>query len=105
MGASLLANAVGQAASMLTDTPSSRAGSLPQWNLRCVCADLQVNKTGLLRQMTDGRDGGCLLLSLRYTARPSAGTSGHFSYNQATQPAWLVVFDAPAGAQREEARR
>ncbi|MDH2080119.1 hypothetical protein, partial [Pseudomonas atacamensis] len=59
--------------------------------LRCSFADLKVNKTGRFAHLTDGRFGGCLLLSLRYTARPSAGTSGHFSYNQATQPAWLVV--------------
>jgi hypothetical protein len=66
-------------------------GAAEGCDLLIFLADLQVNKTGLLRQMTDGRAGGCLLLSLRYTARPSAGTSGHFSYNQATQPAWLVV--------------
>ncbi|WP_454562236.1 hypothetical protein [Pseudomonas sp. AIG] len=66
-------------------------GAAEGCDLLIFLADLQVNKTGHLRQMTDGRAGGCLLLSLRYTARPSAGTSGHFSYNQATQPAWLVV--------------
>ncbi|MBA4271888.1 MAG: hypothetical protein C0438_02120 [Pseudomonas sp.] len=45
MGASLLAKAVGQATLMSTDTPSSRAGSLPQGNCipgdRCGRLDLQ----------------------------------------------------------------
>jgi len=39
--------------------------------------DLQVNKSGALRWVTDGRNGGCLSASLRYTARPSAGSPGH----------------------------
>ncbi|WP_220459407.1 hypothetical protein, partial [Pseudomonas sp. MD195_PC81_125] len=55
-------------------------------------ADLQVNKTGPFADLTDGRFGGCLLASLRYTARPSAGTSGHFSYNQATQSCVACCF-------------
>jgi hypothetical protein len=70
---------------------SSQARQLPQ-GFVVDLIDLEVNKTGTLRRMTDGRIGGCLSASLRYTARPSAGSSGHFSYNQATHSAWLVVF-------------
>jgi hypothetical protein len=68
-------------------------------------ADPEVNKTGTLRRMTDGRIGGCLSASLRYTARPSAGLPGLNSYNKPRILRGLLFFDAPAGAQREEARR
>ena len=54
--------------------------------------DFQVSKAAVGHHMTDGRNRGCLSGVLRYTARPSAGSPGHNSYNQATHPAWLVVF-------------
>jgi len=47
-----------------------------------VFADLKVNKIAGLRHWTDGRSRGCLSELLRYTARPSAGPTGHHSYNK-----------------------
>jgi hypothetical protein len=67
-------------------------GAAEGCDLLIFLADPEVNKTGALSRMTDGRMGGCLSASLRYTARPSAGLTGHNSYNQATHFAWLVVF-------------